>query len=418
MISNNNIGEFVYFSKLHVEGFKCFKNKQKLDMSDNNGSYSPWTIILGENGTGKTSLLRLIDRLQPEEEVFHDDEKAPIYVWDYPELKANIYFEIFINNEKNDYSITGPSFNTYKRNVWEHFFLLSYGASRRMGKTNTISFDNKDRLKTSSLFNDSIELINAEEWLLQKELLSEKAEPVVKDKFEKQLNQVKTILVDILPDVHNIRVKPINERNSKLIIEVETDYSWVSIRDLSFGYQTLTALIVDIAAKMMEQYPYSEEPLKNSVIILIDEIDLHLHPKWQRTVLDKLSEHFPKAQFIATSHSPLIVQAAQDRNANIIVCRKEGDKVIIDNNPDEVKGWRIDQILVSDLFNVESSRSKDIQKFINEKNEILSKAELLDNDKDRLKELNLIIESLPSSITKQNIEAEYIIKKAAELLKK
>ena len=113
----------------------------------------------------------------------------------------------------------------------------------------------------------------------------------------------------------------------------------------------------DIASKMMEQYPNSDNPLKEPAIILIDEIDLHLHPKWQRTVIDKLSQHFPKAQFIATSHSPLIVQAALDKKANIVVCRKEGDKVVIDNNPDEVKGWRIDQILTSDLFELSSSKS-------------------------------------------------------------
>ena len=152
-----------------------------------------------------------------------------------------------------------------------------------------------------------------------------------------------------------LRIKEIKTVNDKSSLEVKiNENEWINLRDLSFGYQTLTALIVDIASKMMEQYPNSDNPLQEPAVILIDEIDLHLHPKWQRTVIDKLSQHFPKAQFIATSHSPLIVQAALDKKANIVVCRKEGDKVIIDNDPDEVKGWRIDQILTSDLFELSS----------------------------------------------------------------
>jgi predicted ATP-binding protein involved in virulence len=225
-------------------------------------------------------------------------------------------------------------------------------------------------------------------------------------------------LKDILPDVNDIRIKPVNEENSKILLEVETNFGWVNLRDLSFGYQTITALLVDIAANMMEQYPESKNPLSEPVIILIDEIDLHLHPKWQRVVIDKLSYHFPKAQFIVTAHSPLIVQAAQDRNANIVVCRKEGNKVVIDNNPESVKGWRIDQILTSDLFEVESSQSVKMDEIRNEKINILLKDKLSLADKKRLNTLDEKLNDNPVYSTKESINAEELIKKAAELLKK
>ena len=370
------INHHSYLYSLELEGIHCFKDWQSLDLSNGKDNYSPWTIILGDNGTGKTTLLKVLDRMQPFEDIVsmrNVKMKVPLYLWNQvdnkdfisKELKADLkiinnknIYELHIYTEKED------TFNTFALDVC-NVFLLSYGASRRMSKSpNVSSMNNKDRI--TSLFDDSIELINAEEWFLQKEMISLKSELSTKEKFQRQFNLVKSILIDILPDVEDIRVKPINENNSKLLLEVNTPYGWVNLRNLSFGYQTLTALIVDIAAKMMEQYPDSENPLAEPVIILIDEIDLHLHPKWQRTVLDKLSEYFPKAQFIATSHSPLIVQAAQDKGANIVVCRKEGDKVIIDNNPDEVKGWRIDQILVSDLFEVESSRSANTQKKVDE----------------------------------------------------
>lgn len=421
-VIEQEIKEHSYFYSLELEGVNCFKDNQTLDLSDGNGNYSPWTIILGDNGTGKTTLLRVLDRMQPSE--IKTDHYTPI-IWSFNsilmskkssvKLKVNEDVKVFYveeneNRENNSYFITrGNQFFP---------FLLSYGASRRMSRSENLSSEIQGNLKITSLFNESIELINAEEWFLQKEWASIKSEGITKQKFENEFNLVKSILIDILPDVSAIQSKPINENNSKPILEVETSYGWVSLRDLSFGYQTLTALIVDIASKMMEQYSKSDNPLEEPVIILIDEIDLHLHPKWQRTVIDKLSQHFPKAQFIATSHSPLIVQAALDKKANIVVCRKEGDKVVIDNNPDEVKGWRIDQILTSDLFELSSSKSISFEEMRNEKTNILLKDKLTDLDKDRLEFLNKKLNISPVFTSKESINAEELIKKAAELLKK
>lgn len=415
--------ETFYLYSLVINGINCFKDKQILDLSDDKGNYSPWTIILGDNGTGKTTLLRILDRMQPKMESHGEDNHTfPIYSSEirdrnpYHQVELTMISiadskkaEIVVEKESNTISTSSPIYD---------FYLISYGASRRMSKNPNLNQSVENIFKITSLFDDSIELINAEEWFLKKEMISLKAEKSSQKKFRNQFNIVKTILIDILPDVEDIRVKPINKNNSKLLLEVLTPYGWVNLRDLSFGYQTLTALIVDIAAKMMDQYPDSNNPLSEPVIILIDEIDLHLHPKWQRIVLDKLSSHFPAAQFIATSHSPLIVQAAQDKGANIVVCRKEGDKVIIDNNPNEVKGWRIDQILVSDLFNTGSPLSNKYENLVIEKNNLLSKMELTGDDKERLSQINSKLNMTPVSTSKKDIEAEEIIRKAAELLKK
>lgn len=421
-VIEQEIKEHSYFYSLELEGVNCFKDNQTLDLSDGNGNYSPWTIILGDNGTGKTTLLRVLDRMQPSE--IKTDHYTPI-IWSFNsilmskkssvKLKVNEDVKVFYV-EENENRENNSSFITRGNQFFP--FLLSYGASRRMSRSENLSSEIQGNLKITSLFNESIELINAEEWFLQKEWASIKSEGITKQKFENEFNLVKSILIDILPDVSAIQSKPINENNSKPILEVETSYGWVSLRDLSFGYQTLTALIVDIASKMMEQNSKSDNPLEEPVIILIDEIDLHLHPKWQRTVIDKLSQHFPKAQFIATSHSPLIVQAALDKKANIVVCRKEGDKVVIDNNPDEVKGWRIDQILTSDLFELSSSKSISFEEMRNEKTNILLKDKLTDLDKDRLEFLNKKLNISPVFTSKESINAEELIKKAAELLKK
>ncbi len=415
LVNNNHS----YFLSLKLEGINCFKKEEILDLSNGNGNYSPWTIILGDNGTGKTTLLRVLDRMQPIKEIINikginETKISPIYCnGEYFSKTHNIEFKL----SNIDRIITlkrGGGLAIYGQDY--DFFLISYGASRRMSKNPNISQKESTSNKFTSLFDDSIELINAEEWFLQKEMISLKANEKTKIKYKNDFELVKNILIDILPNVYDIRVKEINETNSKLLLEVKiNENEWIHIRDLSFGYQTLTALIVDIAANMMEQYPEKENPLEQPVIILIDEIDLHLHPKWQRTVIEKLSTNFPKAQFIATSHSPLIVQAAQDKGANIVVCRKEGDRVIIDNNPDEVEGWRIDQILTSDLFEISSSQSQGIEEIKSEKISILLKNDLSTNDKKRLDFINKKLNT-PVFSSKESINAEELIKKAAALL--
>ena len=68
----------------------------------------------------------------------------------------------------------------------------------------------------------------------------------------------------------------------------------------------------DIASKMMEQYSKSDNPLEEPVIILIDEIDLHLHPKWQKSFLNSILSIFPNIQIIVTTHSPFIVSSIEN----------------------------------------------------------------------------------------------------------
>src|SRR5262249_50351994 len=153
-------------------------------------------------------------------------------------------------------------------------------------------------------------------------------------------------------------------------------YGWVVSKNLSLGYRTSMAWMIDFASRMFDRYPESDNPLAEPAVVLIDEIDLHLHPKWQRELLYYLSNLFPNTQFIVTTHSPLIVQSAAARDANIVVCRREGDHVVIDQSIEAVRGWRADQILTSDLFDLPSTRDTEIEKLEKQRRDILSKAKL------------------------------------------
>jgi len=175
------------------------------------------------------------------------------------------------------------------------------------------------------------------------------------------------------------------------------------------------AWMVDFASRLFDLYPKSPNPLAEPAVVLVDEIDLHLHPRWQRTLMGYLSERFPNTQFIATAHSPLVVQAAQD--ANIVLLRREGDHVVIENNVEAVRNWRVDQILTSDLFGLESARPPETEKLLEERTKILSKARLTKKDRERLKELEEEIGPLPTGETPEEIEAMDVIRRAAERLK-
>jgi predicted ATP-binding protein involved in virulence len=82
----------------------------------------------------------------------------------------------------------------------------------------------------------------------------------------------------------------------------------LDIYQLSEGERGTLALVLDLARRLTQANPELEDPLtEGKALVLIDEIDLHLHPKWQRTIVERLERTFPSCQFIATTHSPQIL---------------------------------------------------------------------------------------------------------------
>ncbi len=90
------------------------------------------------------------------------------------------------------------------------------------------------------------------------------------------------------------------------------------IEQLSDGYRTTLAMIMDIAARMTEANPHMADPLLSAGVILIDEIELHLHPGWQQRILGDLTRAFPNVQFIVTTHSPQILTTVAPQSIQII----------------------------------------------------------------------------------------------------
>jgi predicted ATP-binding protein involved in virulence len=186
------------------------------------------------------------------------------------------------------------------------------------------------------------------------------------------------------------------------------------LRDLSHGYQTMVAWVVDLASRMFEAYPDSENPLAEAAVALVDEIDLHLHPRWQREITSYLDALFPNVQFIVTAHSPLVVQAPGV--TNVAVLRRNGDHVEILNDPEQVRGWRIDQILTSDLFGLGSARPLDVERLIDRQQELILLDDLTDAQRQELREVEERLAKLAPGETAQDREAWTLIHEMARKL--
>ena len=119
------------------------------------------------------------------------------------------------------------------------------------------------------------------------------------EKFRHRLEQVKKLLMEILPDVSDTCFTQPKDGNPTTTVEFQTPYGWVPLRRISYGYQTLITWMVDFASRMVKHYADSADPLAEPAVVVVDEIDLHLHPSWQRKVMGYLSERFPNTQFIA-----------------------------------------------------------------------------------------------------------------------
>jgi predicted ATP-binding protein involved in virulence len=266
---------------------------------------------------------------------------------------------------------------------------------------------------TASLFSDKADLRNPEEWLLRLDYAASKPSEV-RDQQERRLTQAKELLLRILPEIGDIRLTSTSGTHPTPRAEFKTPDGWVPLRQLGYGYQTLITWVTDLANRMVERYPDSPDPLAEPVVVAVDEIDLHLHPVWQRKLMDFLTKRFPNAQFIATAHSPLVAQAAAD--ANLAVLRREGDYVVIDNNVDNIRGWRVDQILTSGLFGLPTARPPQIEAALTERKKILSKPELSDADRQRLKALEAEIGDLPTGETDEDVREWEEMRRALELL--
>ncbi|MEJ1935533.1 AAA family ATPase [Nostoc sp. NIES-2111] len=159
----------------------------------------------------------------------------------------------------------------------------------------------------------------ADWWLVQEALLDEEAIFA-----QQRLEVMANVVTRFLDWCTNLRA--IAEPKTTLLLD--KDGGTIDVKQLSDGERGLLALVLDLARRLCQANPNLEDPLENGkAVVLIDEIDLHLHPQWQRTIVEQLTQTFPNCQFIATTHSPLIIGEVKPPGLTLIT--KEDNGIVV-----------------------------------------------------------------------------------------
>jgi energy-coupling factor transporter ATP-binding protein EcfA2 len=445
----------VYFKRLILSNVRSFGDEQRLEMVDSKGCPAQWTLILGDNGVGKTTLLQCLASMCPVPAVPADkmpkggNLTAPAPTGVEPallrrgdselvalarfgeetvglksELAAGqsfadghgkgveIALEATIQVKAGELVDVKQTFTAMTHPVEP--LVVGYGAARHMRYRGAEPFKLHPDT-TASLFDPSLELADAKDILEQLDYARAKRQPGAKE----LLARIKEALATLLPDVTRASAIKLygpatpGAASRKSGVQVATPYGEVPLEALSLGYQTMTAWTVDLAWRLYQRYPDAPAPMQEPAIVLIDELDLHLHPRWQRELRETISSVFPRVQFIATAHSPLLAQSYLDMN--LAVVREENGQAVIENDPSVVKTWRIDEVVTSALYEVDSAFSPEIGRELQERTALMQKRRLTPAERSRLQELNSLAEQLTPQFDSESERALDVIRKAAQL---
>lgn len=302
-------------SKIRIENFFSIKDINLESLQDKKEIY-----IVGENGDGKTLLLQAIAlglKGIEEGDVFN-------LVKSQKEYSLNIE-----DSNKNIYTSTDE---TYK-----NFF--AYGVNR-----NNNCRGEKDEVGYLTLFTDSFDLKNPIEWLKYLDH-SEKSD---KENIITVAN-AKKLLQELLESDVEIEIEP-----DQVIFSEKG--SVVSFEQLSAGYKGVLTIVADLLVRLSENQPYVESIEEFRGIVVIDEVELHLHPKWKYSFVEKLRSMFPNIQFIMTTHSPTVLLGASSQAVFYKIYKEDGEVKISNQIVNE--GYTNNTLVSSPLFDLESVTSR------------------------------------------------------------
>jgi hypothetical protein len=374
-----------------VKGFPSADLRFWVEGEDHAG----WSVITGNNGSGKTAFLRAIAlaMLGPEQ---YRGALQDLRGWvRYGSDRATISLEV---RPDHSYDSTEKGGTPYKNTFWtevqivEHeeapslssadifrkkqkgatngpwsdatagWFAVAYGPFRRLygssAEASRMMAIPGRPPRFGTLFKEDATLGEGEEWM--KALHFRRLE-------EKQTEErTLTALLSLLRDDFLRQGAIVEEVTSDGLILRDTAGFRMKLEEMSEGYRSVLAMLVDICRHMVAVYGddivrtaedghrYVDRP----GIVLIDEIDAHLHPEWQREVGFWLVRHFPRVQFIVTTHSPLVCAAATDRR--IYHLPTLGSGVPFQLRPqdvDRVIAGKPDEILITPAFGLAHTRS-------------------------------------------------------------
>ena len=160
-------------------------------------------------------------------------------------------------------------------------------------------------------------------WFVAKEN-KEAREVKERQYFNYKLREIEIVRQAVEPIIKECRNLRSELNPSRLLVDFQNEQpATLEISQLSHGFRTLLALVMDLARRMAQANPHLDNPLNEEAIVLIDEIDLHLHPKRQQSILPDLIRTFPNTQFIVTTHSPQVLSTVHKENIRLLKCCEE-----------------------------------------------------------------------------------------------
>ena len=325
-------------AQFSIRNYKCIKDLS-VDCRGEDGETRQWTVLLGENNTGKTNVLRALALLRPKKTSYRT-ELDPVFKEVYMPVgvleTSDVTVISSVSGERWGFAPEGRSYSIEPFDL----HLYGYGVSRYPART---ALSEREGNPTETLFNSNARLSDFQEWLLQLDYSQKSGSEKSRKRLEKMHDLVSS---DLFPGVTDFAFKKDSNNEHVMVVFTAGKDGDVRFEELGFGYQTSLTWLADLCKRLFELYPESENPLHEEAVVLVDEIDLHLHPKWQRDIVPTLSKVLPRVQFIVTTHSPHVLQSMAE--VNLYVLRRDetsGEITVERSDVTDFTGWTVEEIL-------------------------------------------------------------------------
>lgn len=421
----------MFLKQIALTNFKCHSNLT-LDFTceDTATPIRKTTFILGENGTGKSALLKAIalvtagstalPHLLGEPDAWIRNKtpfcsiKAVIVNADGDErtIELRITRGHSLREIIHENSASLELLDAALAKADRNYFVIGYGASRRMGRQNSPVANralgsqglSPRATGVASLFNPDAALISLSSWAIDLDYTTKGSAMSV---VQKALNEFL---------IQGVTFKKIDRSRKQLIFD--TPDGEIPLEQLSDGYQNVAAWVGDLMYNITNTFSNYKNPLQARGLLLIDEIDLHLHPRWQRQLHAFLQDKLPRFQVIATTHSPLTAQQAQKEE--LYALQRNGSTVSVIPFEGDPSKMLVHQILMSPVFGLLTDESVKVETAKAEVSAIRLKAKPTASEKAQVKKLEQTLESVPINIRSNSLMEEkdfLLLKNINEALK-
>lgn len=297
---------FYAIKSFKIVNFKGIKFLEMEDLPKN----APWIFLTGENGYGKTSVLQALAVALYGEEP---------HTFQYTKENSGVTTEIKIFCNQSG-KIFPDAQQAKEKKKFE--CIACYGSSR-LDTFSESSYKHK-KSPTLSIFDSTTLLENIELQLSRWHFKTTDSE--FKTKYETVISLIKKLL-----DLKSIKI----DKKTDEVLYIEKDregkgYEPLLSKQLASGYRSIICMIGDMILRLFETLPRTYDPSDLEGIVIIDELDLHFHPNWQKRLPGLLSNVFPRIQFIASTHNPIPLLGAPKNSVFLKVNRNESEGITIE----------------------------------------------------------------------------------------